>query len=234
MSTRSFTAPIKYFFEEGKPNLHECFDIAFHAALVHDIRTLVVFTSAGEGVRIALDEYLTNPDYAGMKVIAVTFPVGKTPEPTMPTDLIRSFEERGVPVVRANLPLDPMDGTFHERGLGQGHSLLGSVLEVFGGSMSLCVQAVLMACDAGAIEMGDHVISMTSDTAILAQASPTRYFLSGFVVREILCKPVLLTIGRKEIQEGPVTGEAVGASHEPQQLEGSVQPAQRPTSEQPQ
>jgi len=66
--------------------------------------------------------------------------------------------------------------------------------------MSLCVQAVTLACDAGYLEQGEHVISMTSDTAILAMATVTRKMLSELVVREILCKPVILTIGRKEQQ----------------------------------
>ena len=64
--------------------------------------------------------------------------------------------------------------------------------------MSLCVQAVVMACDAGEVARSEHVIALTSDTAILAQAAPTRYMLTEFAVREILCKPAIYTIGRKE------------------------------------
>lgn len=50
----------------------------------------------------------------------------------------------------------------------------------------------------GYVEPGDHVIALTSDTAILATAAVTRQMLSQLVVREIICKPAILTIGRKE------------------------------------
>jgi hypothetical protein len=70
--------------------------------------------------------------------------------------------------------------------------------------MSLCVQAALMACDAGEVEVGEHVIVLTSDTSILVRASGTRDLLTDFIVREILCKPVLLTIiKREEIEAAP-------------------------------
>jgi hypothetical protein len=48
------------------------------------------------------------------------------------------------------------------------------------------------------------VISLTSDTAILAMAAVTRKMLSELVIREILCKPAVLTIGRKEQNALPV------------------------------
>ncbi len=64
--------------------------------------------------------------------------------------------------------------------------------------MSLCVQAVLMASDAGFVELGEHVIAMTSDTSILVRSAGTERFLTDLIVREIICKPVLLTIGKSE------------------------------------
>ena len=79
--------------------------------------------------------------------------------------------------------------------------------------MSLCVQAVVLACDAGAVGLGEHVIAMTSDTAILVQAAPTTRMLRELVIREILCKPAILSIGRNENQiEGRVSAKLLGAS----------------------
>jgi hypothetical protein len=84
--------------------------------------------------------------------------------------------------------------------LAQDLSLIESALNIFGGSMSLCVQAVVLACDAGTVNLGEHVIAMTSDTAILVQASTTRRMLRELIIREILCKPAILSIGRNERQ----------------------------------
>jgi hypothetical protein len=58
-----------------------------------------------------------------------------------------------------------------------------------------------MACDAGEVALGEHVIAATSDTAILAQATCTRQMLGQLVIREVLCKPAVLSIGRKEVAE---------------------------------
>jgi hypothetical protein len=65
----------------------------------------------------------------------------------------------------------------------------------------LCVQAITMACDAGEVEIGEHVIALTSDTAILAQASNTDRMLGELIVREVLCKAAVLTVSRKEHSE---------------------------------
>ena len=82
--------------------------------------------------------------------------------------------------------------------------------------MGLCVQAVLMACDAGAIPIGEHVIACTSDTAILARATCTTKLLRDFIVREILCKPAVFDIGKKE------KSQALPAEHQPKELAGEV------------
>ena len=193
----SFQSPSTYFLHEGKENLRECIRISFEAAVTHDVKKLVIFTALGEGVKIAIQEFLPRPEFKGIVVVAVGFPDGRIPE-SVSTEDLELFRSSGVPFVRAHLPFDPIHGTFHERGTGQGLSLLGSVLEIFCGSMNLCVQAALMACDAFAVEPGEHVISLTSDTSILVQACPTCHFLTNFIVREVFCKPALLTISKKE------------------------------------
>jgi hypothetical protein len=186
---------------EGKENLDECIRLSFSAAIVHKISKLVFFTGVGDGVKIAIQQYLSKPEYNGISIIAVSFPSGRVPASVSEVDL-ETFRSANVPLVRAHLPFDPMHGTFHERGVGQGLSLLGSVLEVFSGSMSLCVQAALMACDAGVISPGEHVIALTSDTSVLIRACPTCKFLTDLIVREVFCKPVILTISKKEKRQG--------------------------------
>jgi len=116
-----------------------------------------------------------------------------------------------VPIIRAHLPFDPIAPPFGDRGvLAQDLSLVESALNIFGGGMSLCVQAVVLACDAGAVGLGEHVIAMTSDTAILVQAAATTRMLRELVVREILCKPAILSIGRKESQiEGRISPKMI-------------------------
>src|SRR5258708_17133674 len=90
--------------------------------------------------------------------------------------------------------------------LGQDLNLVSEALGIFGGSMALCVQAITMACDAGEVEIGEHVIALTSDTAILAQASNTDRMLGELIFREILCNEAVLTLTVKALS-GKMPGQ---------------------------
>jgi hypothetical protein len=237
---RQFTAPVIYFLEEGRNNLTECLRSAFRAAQNHDIEKIIIFTAQGAGVAQALDEFCTQPAFAKVKLVAVTFPVGqpfkdgdgKPVACEIPPDLRERFREKSVPVIRAHMPFDPISAQHRDRGvLGHDLSLVESSLNAFGGSMSLCVQAVMIACDAGEVDWGEHVIAMTSDTAILAQAAPTRQMLRDLAIREILCKPVIYSVGRGEKADQLLseTDEAVELQEkkEPKALEGELVPPKK-------
>lgn len=215
-----------YFWEEGKPNLHDCLKISFEAAKRHDVRKIVIFTGAGEGVKAAVDNFLSQPEYSHIKLVAVTFPHGQIFTSTDHVHGISNEDtqwiiDHGIPIVRAHLPFDPIRAQFQGHGiLGQDFSLLGNALSIFGGSMSLCVQAVLMACDAGAVLKGEHVISLTSDTSILVRSAPTADLLTDFIVREIFCKSVLLTISKKEVLAQPTAAREISSQDKPKLIEG--------------
>jgi hypothetical protein len=204
---KQFTTSITYFLQEGRENLLECLRSAFGAAKNHNIKKIVIFTAQGLGVSMALDEFCVKSEFSDIKIVAVTFPVGQpfTDAEGKPLlidigpELRERFREQSIPIVRARMPFDPIAPPHVHRGvLGQDLSLVESALNVFGGSMSLCIQATLIACDAGEVGWGEHIVALTSDTAILAQAAPTRHMLTSLAVREILCKPAIYTIGRNE------------------------------------
>ena len=180
---KHFTTRATYFLQEGIENLDQCLAIAFQAAKEQKIGKIVVFTARGEGVRRALENFCTRPEHEHIKVVAVTFPAGKsfTDEGgnsinvEISDENMKLFQSRGVPIIKAHLPFNPIASVYGQQGsLGQDLSLVGEALNMFGGSMRLCVQAITLACDAGAVELGEHVIALTSDTAILARATSTR------------------------------------------------------------
>jgi len=225
---KQFTAPTVYFLQEGRENLRDCLAVAFRAAKQQNISKVVIFTARGEGVKIALDSFCTQPEFAHFQLVAVRFPAGMTftdkngnvEDVEIPPSDIQLFKERNVPIVRAHLPFDPIAAFYKQRGvLGQDLSLVGEALNMFCGSMSLCVQAITLACDAGFVEMGEHAIALTSDTAILAQASSTARMLGDLRVREILCKPAVFTVTRKEVSEKL-----------PAQMQLNIEPASKPDS----
>jgi hypothetical protein len=230
----SFSGVIEYFFHEGQENLDSSLRIAFDTAVARDVKTIVIFTGRGEGPRIAIDNYLSKSEFEDIRVIAVTFPYGQTFKDEAPVEIrpeiLRKMEENNVPLIRAHLPFAPISAHYRDHGiLGQDLSLIGNALSVFGGSMSLCVQAALLASDAGYLELGEHAICLTSDTAILVRTSPTHRFLTDFIVREILCKPMTLTILKHEKRLTPIPdtsaleieGESVRVLLPPQSEESS-------------
>jgi uncharacterized protein len=226
MMASSFNHDTTYFWEEGKPNLRDCLRLSFEAAKRHDIPKIVIFTGAGEGIRIAVEEFLSQDDYAHIQIIAVTFPQGqeftsKEHDHGISDENCGWMIENKIPLVRAHLPFDPIKSQFQTHGvLGQDFGLLGNVLNIFGGGMSLCVQAVLMACDAGVVKKGDHVISLTSDTSILVRSAPTSHLLTDFIVREVFCKSVLLTVSKREkLAQASATPE-ITSIKEPKLIEG--------------
>ena len=202
---KHFVAPTTYFLQEGRENMEECLKVAFQAAVQHDIQKLVIFTAKGDGVRKAVELRGTQAEFASRELIAVTFPAGKTFTDSenkvftveMSDDDKKFLATNRVPLVRAHLPFDSIAPGVRGAA-GQEMSRLGDVLNIFCGSMSLCVEAAVLACDAGFVEPGDHIISLTADTAILATAAPTRHMLSNMVVREVLCKPAIMTIKHRE------------------------------------
>jgi hypothetical protein len=203
--TNAYNYPTEYFLQEGRENLGRCIHATFEAAAIHNIKKVIIFTAAGLGVKMAIQDYLSQERYSDIELIAVTFSSQtqfSTDDPseyTIPSDVCELLSIQNVPIVRAHLPFDPIRTQFSGHGvLGQDFSLIGNALSIFCGSMSLCVQAVLMASDAGYVALGEHVIAMTSDTSILVRAAGTSRFLTDLIVREIICKPVLLTLGKSE------------------------------------
>jgi hypothetical protein len=224
---------ITYFAEEGKRNLGECLRLSFETLVQFGLEKLVIFTGVGEGIQQALDEYLSQPAYEHLKVVGVTFAQGfevkqngEATAHTFPAELRSSFLQKGIPIVRAHLPFDPISMQYQQHGvLAQDLGIVGNALNIFCGSMSLCVQALLMACDAGEVEIGEHVVVMTSDTALIARAAPTSRLLTDLIVRQIICKPAFLTVAKSEklleTHEGSADGVIEGSLDEPKQLGSS-------------
>jgi len=202
---------IVYFAEEGRTNLSECLKLSFEAALQYGLRKIVIFTGYGDGIQESLDDFLSQPSYSEIGIVGVTFAQGfevrkegQSIPHVFPSERKNLFSERGIPVVRAHLPFDAIPTQYQQNGvLAQDLNIVGNALNIFCGSMSLCVQAVLMACDAGEIEIGEHVIVMTSDTSLLVRAAPTARLLTDFIVRQIVCKPAFLTVAKAEKLELP-------------------------------
>lgn len=205
------TESITYFAEEGRDNLSECLRLSFETVLQYGLKKLVIFTGVGDGIQEAIDDFLSQPNYSDVQIVGVTFAQGfevKRNERSIPhifpSERKEAFAQRNIPIVRAHLPFDSIS-TQHQRDgvLAQDLGIVGNALNIFCGSMSLCVQAVLIACDAGEVEIGEHVVVMTSDTSLIVRAAPTSHLLTDLIIRQIICKPAFLTVAKAEKLELP-------------------------------
>jgi hypothetical protein len=208
---KTFSA-IVYFEQEGRQNLSKVLTTVKSAFRKReDIRAckIIIFTAVGEGPALAYNKL----KQYGPKIIAVTFPPGfsikkkgndgnEIESPICLSDQLRQFFAGvGVTVLSSKLPFE---GFEEADSINQQMKLIKDVLSLFGGGFSLCVQAVLQACDMGAISIGEKVVVITGDCAALVTASNTARFLSadgGLSINEILCKPRNLSVTRRTAKQ---------------------------------
>jgi hypothetical protein len=187
---------------EGRPSMRDCIHMAADWCLTEGLGTLVIFTGTGEGPHYAAQELLVRERYKGLKVVAVTPPVGRQYRKVPGDDsseMVRAgissvlrdeLTALGVVVVSAHLPFKEVyDGS---RGRGSEWARVAESFGILGGGFALCIQAALLACDAGAIEHGDRVVAMSADTAVVVRACRTESFLSpseGLLAEHIICRP---------------------------------------------
>ncbi|MGE5590125.1 MAG: hypothetical protein ACM3ZA_05855 [Bacillota bacterium] len=193
-----------YFEDEGRHHMKKAAQLAAKRGKDLAIKHFVVFTRDGEGAVLLKD--LLQPSDAS--VVAVTFPYKHPlfvpdesgeyrdliPETSVPKT-VKYLTDRGIELVRGTAPFT--EGFFIPGVRDPKLEGIRYALQLFSSGLHLCVQAVAMATDAGAIEPGDEVIAMSADTAIVARASSSRYVFhptEGMEIREIICKPRQLTL----------------------------------------
>ena len=191
---KQYRAKSTYFLTEGKANLQECLKLSFDHAVRSGTRKIVVFTGNGDGLEMACNKYLNQQAFQPIQLIGVSLPFGSAPQQALHISETRQqlFEQFKIPVVRAAFPLDDLTAS------GKARSLVHRALEFFGGGMALCINAVLIACDAGFVDPGEHVIAMSADTSILVKASPSTKVFAALAVREIICKSLIQDITKGE------------------------------------
>lgn len=202
---------IAYFPGEGKEYTGEVIACVKERVQTHGYKTILIFTAEGDAA-LQLRREIPDP---GIRVIAVSFPawqvfrvkgegeniIKKRPGTTAP-EMREALRDAGVRLIHGSMPLEDI---LLPNAPNTKTEAIRQTLRLFAGSMSLCVQAITMACDAGEIKEGDEVVAMSADTAIVGSAAMTRYIfhpVRGLQIREIICKPRQYSISRKQIIHG--------------------------------
>ena len=182
---------------EGAQNLGHTVRLVCRAAAEYRVQKVLVFTSRGDGA-LELRKKLGHD----IAIIAVTFPWQMTAKPGKDMVYIGlpSAERRaalaasGIRIVQGTMP-------FRALGAEQADIFRGIIaaFDVFGGSTKLCVQAALMACDAGVLDAGERCIAMTNDTAVVLRAGHSFNFLRNtatLAIEQFICKPQFYQVTR--------------------------------------
>jgi len=183
---------IRYFEEKGEKNTEEALQLVKKRVQELGIKTVVVASTHGyTGLEAA-------KALKGLRVnvVAVTLSEGfKTEGWAMTQEERRELERAGVKVLTCLHALgDDVDSAFTEKFGGKSFAgVVARTLYLFSQGMKVCVEIVLMAADAGLIDMDAEVIAVGgtgggADTAIVVKPSYPRKFLDLRIL-EIICKP---------------------------------------------
>ncbi|MGE5507290.1 MAG: hypothetical protein ACM3RP_02200 [Chitinophagales bacterium] len=205
MKTRESEAgKVVYFEGEGKPFLPGTVRAVVDYLRANEgLRRVVVFTAEGDGP-LALASALAG---TGVQVIATTFPYGQPARADaegaerivtgiVDEEVRGKLVDAGVQIVQGVLPFQDIliPGAYDPKMQAIIHTL-----RLFGGGTELCIQATVMACDAGAVQHGEEIVAMAADTALRVVAARKAVMFSpfeGLEVREIICRPRRLPVTR--------------------------------------
>ncbi len=176
----------------GKHNTDATLQVARERALALDIRQVVVASSGGYTARKA--HALFAP--AGIRVIAVSICHGwESNGWTMPAEIKAELSALGVVVHTGVHALgDTVGSAFTEKYGGRTpEEIVRDTLYRFSQGMKVAVECLLMAADAGLLDMSREIIAIAgtgsgADTAIVCKPAYPRTFRE-LEIREVLAKP---------------------------------------------
>lgn len=180
------------FEQPGPQNTDATLEIALARAQALGIKQAIVASSHGETAIKAARLFAIG----GIKVIAVSICHGfEDVGWTMTPEERREVEQVGVKVVTGIHALgDGVGAAFTEKNGGRTpEEYVRETLYRFGQGMKVAVECLLMAADAGLLDMSAEVVSIAgtdngADTAIICKPAYPRTFME-LEVREILAKP---------------------------------------------
>ena len=183
---------ILYFERKGGANTDQTLEAAHRRAVELGIRDVVVASNHGETARRAADVF------SDLKVnlVAVTISEAYRGEGGCMTAVERKrLLDHGITVLTGLHALGDNVGTAFQRELGGSsrEEVVRETLYRFSQGMKVCVEIVLMAADAGLINMDREVIaiggtSSGADTAIVVKPAYAMTFRE-MEIREIIAKP---------------------------------------------
>lgn len=183
-----------YFESPGPANTEALIEKVAERLRKGDIRHLVVASSTGATASRFTDRLRGT----GVQLVVVTSHCGfeKEGECEMGPDIEAKLRAQGATIVRASHVLSGVERSVSRKlgGSSRSEAISEALRALFGQGLKVCVEATVMAADAGAIPCGDiEVVAVGgwaegADTACIVRPAHANNFFS-FEVREILAIP---------------------------------------------
>ena len=175
---------IVYFEESGKVNTEAALKLALERAKARGIKKVVMASTTGETAKLAAKLWKNE----GIKLVIVPHQFGFMGM-KFPPELKTELEKQGH-VVHFGTMLFHTDRFYGV----DTPTIMANLLRTFCQGMKVCVEIILMATDAGHVDVGEKVVVVTgsgrgADTAIVAIAAPSTH-LADLHIQEIICKPL--------------------------------------------
>ena len=176
---------IVYFEKPGQENTAATFDAVDRALSELGIRKVILASTRGDTARYAMDRYKGQD----VRLIIVPHQYGFGPGQRFPPELVERARQEGHEVYFGTM-------LFHQEKLfGEGPAQwVANFLRAFCQGVKVCVEILLMAGNAGLVEVGEQVVSVSgtsrgADTA-LVMTGATSTTLKSMHISRILCKPL--------------------------------------------
>ena len=167
----------------------EVFSLVMKRIEKGDIKQVVVATTSGQTALNAAKKI------KGVKLIAVTHQAGfkETGEMEIKEEIVEELKSKGVIVVTATHALAGVDRAIRKKyGTWMTAEIIAETLRLFGQGTKVCAEIVIMAADAGAIEMKDLIAiggtGRGADTAWIIKPAHSHTFFD-MKLKELICKP---------------------------------------------
>lgn len=176
---------IVYFENTGKENTEPLFEIIQQTLNDSDIQKVIVASTRGYTARVAMDRFKGK----NVQLIIVPHQYGFGPGQRFPQELVDRAQQEGH-VVHFGTML------FHQEKLwGEGPAQwVANFLRAFSQGVKVCVEILLMAGNAGLVDVGEKVVVVAgtgsgADTA-LVMTGATSTNLKAMHISKLLCKPL--------------------------------------------
>jgi hypothetical protein len=183
----SMEEKIVYFAKPGRDNTAETIGLALERAAARGVKRIILASTRGSTAREAAEAVKGT----GIKLVVVPWQFGfKGREQPFPKELAGELRAQGHEVHFGTMLFHTVD--LYGTNIPQA---MANILRTFGQGMKVCLEIIMMACDGGAVEIGEKAVVIAgtasgADTAVVATAGPSSK-VAALRIHEIICKPLM-------------------------------------------